>query len=815
MMKKFNLICISTIFLLFSGGIYANVSVTPSGASGQSLPVSQVFCGASQTTLTQLQGTSIVADQATSVPCSQDFLGFNVSSGSCIVNLSTKATIPAGCAVAVNATTVNLSPTSTFTGPAITGGGGSVNITVAPGSITGLNFPIQMYCGSTNANQSIASATSPAVSVPCSNSESVIAYYQSNSQCYSCAAPIQNNTLSGTVSPSGCGSASGTAFSLSYESSFAAVTCPAGFVPPIPAGPQQGTSIFKGLGVDYAPAHFPNDDPRNDEDESNVYFEMQQLQSAGFSTIRMYGEPAKTWIAAIKAAKKLNMNIVYQVALCESNPSNGDNCVSLTNTTYQDVETQALTQLQNVINIVGVKNFQAIVPLIIIGNEVLYTSTDPFVSNASDIVGSITKVQNILKTNNLTIPTTISLQADVWMACAAPQNTQTCTALQSIVSALPSASALAINVYPFQWMVKIGDAMSMTKAKGGPSVHSVPYYITQIQNAYPGHNIMISESGWATQGLFHDGLNNATGSLANAEIYYPALYAFAKQYNIPLLAFMAFNTPTKDLSNQQMTSENHYGVFTDECNVSGAKDPKSTKLLPNTNYSGTPACSTAQSLFTFSGAAVQPPFWIQVQRGDQKFTVSVPTINNRGSAAVEAITPWPTLTLQVGDQVTITNKNPAQQDPSAINCISSVATVNTTGVNAHRGGTWTSISSPPGCTGINWSSITAPQNISLPVTFGSSSTTLWPGVNAVGTASTAEISVNFSGPAQSTIQVNNGDTLTIQTNCSGGGSGTITCAATYSGSTFTPSVNNPANCSAITWNSNDGNNVSFGIPVCP
>lgn len=447
-----------------------------------------------------------------------------------------------------------------------------------------------------------------------------------------------------------------------------------------------------GHGVDYAPGHYPLGDARNDEAQANVYAEIVQLQKAGFNTVRLYGDPGKVWINVINAANDLGMKVVYQLALCELGNGQNGTC---TESQYNAEAAAAVQQLQNVYHMVGKAAFVKTVKLIIVGNEILGPDAK---TSANKIVTTINTVNNqFLQPNQLTIPLTVSLQADVWIAAKDPGRQTIATALKAVNANAP----IAINVYPFQWSVPALKSMD-DNASSNPHYyrHTVPYYVKTIQQAY-GMPVMITESGWATNGKFILGANHAQGSLTGAEAYYQLLYPYATSHKIPLLAFMAFDTPTKDAGsnyNPNMTSENYYGVFSKSCAL------KSENLLPNKNYNATyNACGPDDTLFTFAGGSntAQPFFSIKVtkENGDT-YTMTVPTRNRLN----QGLTPWPTLTLKTNDQVTLFAH-------SGASCTNVVASVNP----SHQGGNWKH-SGPglTGCPGVNWA---VGQTVFLPADF--------------------------------------------------------------------------------------------------
>lgn len=423
------------------------------------------------------------------------------------------------------------------------------------------------------------------------------------------------------------------------------------------------------IGVDYAPAHYPQGDVRNDEDEANVMPEVKQLQLAGFNTIRMYEEPGKTWIAAINAANNQSMQVVYQLGTCQSDPVT-HNCINGPGT-FSSVLATEITRLQGVINQVGSTTFQQVVPLILVGNENFITNAQDQ-SNLSDLLSAVTAVRAIA--DPLNIPVSISLQADVWVSTDSTIKAD----LTTLAAALSTNAPIGVNVYPFQWVVPVAQSVNTSTA------HSINWYISALN--YPNNPVMITETGWATAGTYHVGSNNTTGNVNTAETYFPLLYAYVtNQYST--LAFMGFDAPTKT-TDSNLTSENHYGVFDDECNLKGGTSP--LNLLANTSYSGTAQCSSANAIFTFAGFSnnAQPPFSIQYTHGGYNYVVSVPTADRTN----QDLTPWPTITLSVGDTVTLVSTSGS--------CVNTVATLD----SGHQGGTWTSTAGTGSgtCSGVNW-----------------------------------------------------------------------------------------------------------------
>lgn len=432
---------------------------------------------------------------------------------------------------------------------------------------------------------------------------------------------------------------------------------------------RQANSLSTFMGVDYAPAHYPQGDSRNVEDEANVFPEMKQLQLAGFNTIRMYEEPGKTWIAAINAANNQGMQVIYQLGTCQSDPVT-HNCINGPGT-FASVLATEITRLQGVINQVGSTTFKQVVPLILVGNE-NYITNNQNQSNLSDLLSAVTAVRAIA--DPLSIPVSISLQGDVWIST----DNKIKADLQTLVNALSAHAPIGMNIYPFQWVVPVAQSVNTT------TTHSIEWYLSALN--FPSNPVMITETGWATDGNYHVGSNITTGNVNTAETYFPLLYTFVTN-KYSTLAFMGFDVPTKTID-PNLTSENYYGVFDSECNLKGGSTP--LNLLPKTTYSGTPQCSSSNAIFTFAGFSntAQPTFSIQYAHGGQTYVVNVPTADRTNLD----LTPWPTITLSAGDQVTLVS--------SSGSCTNTVATVNSN----HSGGTWASTSGTGSgtCSGVNW-----------------------------------------------------------------------------------------------------------------
>ena len=138
-----------------------------------------------------------------------------------------------------------------------------------------------------------------------------------------------------------------------------------------------------GIGANYGP-HYPCygssgiiqctgtssdvQDAKNSYMEASVPLDMTQLRSAGFQSVRAYGDPAKTWIAMINRINQLNLanpsgppqTVVYQVDLCQTDPAQGEACTNVAGMTFQQVLAFSMIQLRQVIQQVTPMVFQKV-----------------------------------------------------------------------------------------------------------------------------------------------------------------------------------------------------------------------------------------------------------------------------------------------------------------------------------------------------------------------------------------------------------------------------------------------------------------------
>ena len=332
-----------------------------------------------------------------------------------------------------------------------------------------------------------------------------------------------------------------------------------------------------GLGGNYGPHYNAFDrylsytnysDAKNSEMETSVPLDFQQMQEAGFQTVRAYGDSAKVWIAMINEANALNLNVVYTVALCGSDIDDPNHCclkgVNCTGAKFYDLLDFAKIQLEQIIDEVGVQNFESAVKLILVGNEALVANGAGH-ENTDDLVNAIIAIKALLTAKGVALGDGHGNGVDISTCVQIGQ--MSLPAGQILVQEFTPGAPVVENIYPFQF----GDPPT--------DLSRIQDRVAALQSAYPSHPVMIGETGWPTQGTYTDSANHTfTGNLADAQQYYKVLYPYLRSAHIPTLIFEVYDQPSKVTSDNTLSnSEQNYGVFHINNTM---KDAGNTDMLP-------------------------------------------------------------------------------------------------------------------------------------------------------------------------------------------------------------------------------------------
>ncbi len=362
-------------------------------------------------------------------------------------------------------------------------------------------------------------------------------------------------------------------------------------------------------------------DAKNSYMEASVPLDMTQLRSAGFLSVRAYGDPAKVWIAMINRVNQLNLanpsgpqqTVVYQVDLCQSDPGQGDVCINVAGMTFQQVLAFSVVQLRQVIQQVTPAVFQKVVKLVIVGNEALVLGND---YNTSDLIGAIGTTSTELTNDGVTVSN--GTNGGVYLSSATTIGQMITTQGQMLAQSYPAGSPVIEDVYPPQFScvsppqtgqqkppICAVNSCNVTPASDAVGFLKAEVNCMQATYACPGsmcRPAMIGETGWWTAG--QDAGYQASwrvGKLADAVAYYKGLYAYLKASSVPTLIFEAYDQPIKGPTNGTLDTpeaEQNYGVLYYN------NQAKNTVLLPNPQKYKNPPDTSNAAVFTF---VVTPP----------------------------------------------------------------------------------------------------------------------------------------------------------------------------------------------------------------
>ena len=459
------------------------------------------------------------------------------------------------------------------------------------------------------------------------------------------------------------------------------------------------TSFIGMLGVDYQPNHYPNLNQLNYHDVfvvgsltpaltnnldadipiTNVFVELAQLKAAGFTTVRSYQTTDYSWVDIINQAHRLGMKVIYEADIPQQ-PSDSPYVGGCpTPPANQDYIPCAQTVLNTVINTVTPQVFQDTVVLVFAGHE-NYCNPGNVVapctgsSNVGYLTSAVSALQSTLSGAGLTTP--------VSSALISPDFTTSDGAIiadmQTLVASYSPDAPLAFDPYPFQWGVTPASAVWLQPLSAVLQLtNSLAWdYLTVVGTTTPpampsglmpqafytpaGRALLSAETGWATQGSTAAYACNSPGpcepSVANAVTYYQALYQQTNAYNfvgtsgypIGVLAFEAYDEPSKATIDPTTTAEGYYGIFDSNCFQKAAGLVPNNIMVPDTGCQG----FSEGALLTIVGFG--HPYTMHIKQTNPVTQMNNDiTISSTGTPGPLADAQWPQYLVFPGATITI------------------------------------------------------------------------------------------------------------------------------------------------------------------
>ena len=460
----------------------------------------------------------------------------------------------------------------------------------------------------------------------------------------------------------------------------------------------QGPTFNQLIGVDYNPNHYTNSYPFNFHDvfytgtlnnpaATNVYAELQQLQNAGFTTVRSYQTEPYSWIDIINQAHALGMQVIYEAVIPQQpNDSNYAGCpVGVGALNYIPCAQQTL---QAVVNEVTPAVFNSTVSLVFAGHEnyceagnVTSPCNNPMVSNVGYLTTAVMDLQTTIAGLGLTTPVSSALVSGNLVT----PSPAIAADMQTLINQYSASAPLGFDPYPFQWGVSPANAgvwtpplstttqptnslswdyiqvVGSTNPPALPAAAGQPFYT-------PGRVLLMAETGWATAGTTTGYACNSPGpcvpSVANAATYFQTLYQMntsnfvsTSGYTNGVLAFEAYDEPAKP----GPTAEQNYGLFDSNCNQ------KAAGMVPNNAMVSASGCQgyINGTLLTINGTippSPQPAFNVQISYPSGQYpniNVTIPA-NNGTAPNINTVTPWPQFLIYQGATIQVTSTTSGQ-----------------------------------------------------------------------------------------------------------------------------------------------------------
>lgn len=447
------------------------------------------------------------------------------------------------------------------------------------------------------------------------------------------------------------------------------------------------------IGVDYNPNHYSNNYPFNFHDvfytgtlnnpaATNVYAELQQLQNAGFTTVRSYQTEPYSWIDLIKQANALGMKVIYEAVIPQlPQDTNYPGCPL----GAQKYIPCAAATLNTVIQQVSPEVFNNTVILVLAGHENYCNAGDtvPPCTGTSNI-SYLTTAVSILRANLAARGITTPVGSAVLSGNFVTPSPAISADMQTLINSYSPTAPLAYDPYPFQFGVSPATAAIWTpplSSRVQPTNSLAWDYIKVVGSTTPpalpfanpqpfytaGRVLLAAETGWATAGTTTGYACNSPGpcapSVANASAYFQTLYKLGASnflqtsgYKMGVLAFEAYDEPTK----AGPTAEQNYGLFNAGCMQ------KAAGLVPNNKMVSASGCQgyTKGTLLTIFGTTppTQPSFTVQITYSSgQHPAVKASIPANSGLAPnINSVTPWPQFLIYQGAKITVSSPTSGQ-----------------------------------------------------------------------------------------------------------------------------------------------------------
>ena len=262
--------------------------------------------------------------------------------------------------------------------------------------------------------------------------------------------------------------------------------------------------------------------------DEQILEDLRILVDHGYGLIRLYdsGENSRTTLELI-AKHDLPIKVLLGAWL-RAEISNHEGCPWLLEPIPDDElaanRIENGTEIQRTIELAG--RFEEVVIAINVGNEALVEWNDHMVS-LEQVIAYVRKVKA-----SASQPVTVADNYAWWINSGAPLAAE--------------VDFLGVHAYPLWEQKSIDEGLSFTIEN-----------IQGVHAALPDKPIAVLEAGWATTGVeFPDHANEA-----NQLRYYNELADWAKDANVTVFFFEAFDEPWKGDPDKADGAEKHWGIF--------------------------------------------------------------------------------------------------------------------------------------------------------------------------------------------------------------------------------------------------------------